>query len=137
MLKDWTGMDKEKAKQYILSCQVGLQQFLMHLVLRHQCFAPCYLKSLILVSTTCSHTMVALAWFLVQNLMVQLLLTFDVLLVLLSLSFHVAVFFRVSECNNSAKFLFYFFGVGYGYALFVFVLVRQVEGHAVLLQLCA
>jgi geranylgeranyl transferase type-1 subunit beta len=21
MLKDWTGMDKEKAKQYILSCQ--------------------------------------------------------------------------------------------------------------------
>jgi hypothetical protein len=81
--------------------------------------------------------MVALAWFLVQNLMVQLLLTFDVLLVLLSLSFHVAVFFRVSECNNSAKFLFYFFGVGYGYSLFVFVLVSQVEGHSVLLQLCA
>lgn len=44
MLKDWSGMDKEKAKEYILNCQVGLRKFLM-------CPAPCYLPFLILIST--------------------------------------------------------------------------------------
>ena len=70
MLDDWTGMDKLKAKEYILNCQVDLRKFRMHHIL-HWDTCCCNAYCLIFVVIICSHMMAALVWFLVLNLMVS------------------------------------------------------------------
>lgn len=122
MLDDWTGMDKLKAKEYILNCQVDFRKFRMHHIL-HWNTSICNAYCLILV-IICSHMMEALVWFLVLNLMVSnFIWPFDVLLCLLyqlhleNLSF---------TCH---------WAMGFRFSLLVFVLASQVEELFVLLRL--
>jgi len=70
MLDDWTGMDKLKAKEYILNCQVDFRKLRMRHILHWDTYS-CNAYCLILVVIICSHMMEALVWFLVLNLMVS------------------------------------------------------------------
>jgi len=67
MLDDWTGMNKLKAKEYILTARLTFKS----LECKFEIAKAIQLQCLILVATICSHMMEALAWFLVPNLMVS------------------------------------------------------------------
>lgn len=73
LLDDWTGVEKEKAKEYILNCQV-IMKASFYLVLNMPCSSENQLWLYVFAGFVwfrfCSRMMVALVYVLVWNLMV-------------------------------------------------------------------